>query len=224
MGASQVTRRTGSEPSWAAKWLWLLTPLIPFGWFAFAGFLYAGLRVRHAPWMVAGVVYLVVTGVTFGLIGNDDPAAGAESSRSGVENVAITVMLVFWLLSIVHALVIRKEFVRRLELRAHVEDDQLDRRLAHEIAAERPGEAHELGIGRPDVPGAQHGGLVDVNNASAEALATLPGIGTAAAHGIVALREEAGGFSSVEELGMVADLPADTVERLRGRVLFLPRA
>jgi len=225
VSAREVTRpATGSQPSWAARWLWLIAPLIPFGWLAFAAFLYAGLRVRHRPWVIAGIGYLVVAAVTFALIGNDDPASGGDDSMSGVESAAITVTLVVWFVSVVHALLIRKEFVRRLALRSHVENGQLDRRIAYDIADERPAEAHELGIGRPDLPGAQHAGLVDVNNASAEALATLPGIGAAAANGIVALREDVGGFGSVEELGMVADLPADTVERLRGHVIFLPRA
>jgi hypothetical protein len=50
--------------------------------------------------------------------------------------------------------------------------------------------ALELGIGRPDRPGAQAAGLVDVNNAPATALLELPGVDWALADRIVGVREE----------------------------------
>lgn len=75
--------------------------------------------------------------------------------------------------------------------------------------------------GTPD-PGALRVGL-DVNNADASAIATVPEIGGDLAARIVQVRDRAGGFSSLEDLGMLLDLPGDAVERLRGRFVFLPR-
>jgi hypothetical protein len=40
---------------------------------------------------------------------------------------------------------------------------------------------------------------------------------------VVATREEIDGFASLEEFGVVLDLPGDAVERLRDHVVFLPR-
>ncbi len=37
------------------------------------------------------------------------------------------------------------------------------------------------------------------------------------------VREELGGFSTLEDLGMTLDLPGDVVEDLRGKTVFLPR-
>ena len=51
----------------------------------------------------------------------------------------------------------------------------------------------------------------------------LDGVGPATAQRIVAVRDGVGGFSSLEDLGMTMDLPGDVVERLRGRVVCLPR-
>jgi hypothetical protein len=98
------------------------------------------------------------------------------------------------------------------------------RHRALELARHNPELALEAGVGRPDVVGAFHRGVVDVNNATVEALTGLPGVDRALAERIVAVREECGGFSSLDELGMELDLPGDVVEALRGLVVFLPRS
>ena len=45
----------------------------------------------------------------------------------------------------------------------------------------------------------------------------------ATARRIIAVREQVDGFTSLEDLGMTMDLDGETVEDLRGRVVFLPR-
>jgi DNA uptake protein ComE-like DNA-binding protein len=62
-----------------------------------------------------------------------------------------------------------------------------------------------------------------VNNAPAGALLELPGVDRALADRIVAVRDEVGGFSSVDDFGSVLDLDGHAVERLRDRAVFLPR-
>jgi hypothetical protein len=96
------------------------------------------------------------------------------------------------------------------------------REHAQRVARENPLLALEAGIGRPDLPGASHGEVVDINNATSSALVVLPGIDRDFAEHVIALRDRAGGFSSLADFGMITDLPGDTVERLRGRVVFLP--
>ena len=71
--------------------------------------------------------------------------------------------------------------------------------------------------------GFDEGGVVDVNHAPVEDIADLPGIDADTARRIVATRDGVGGFSSLEDLGMTMDLPGDVVERLRGRVVCIPR-
>jgi DNA uptake protein ComE-like DNA-binding protein len=90
------------------------------------------------------------------------------------------------------------------------------------MLASQPALAHELGVGRPDVPGADDYGLVDVNHCPAAALTRLPGVTEDLASRIVSQREQAGGFSSVEDLGVLLDLPPVTVDGLRDTAVFLP--
>jgi competence ComEA-like helix-hairpin-helix protein len=63
-------------------------------------------------------------------------------------------------------------------------------------------------------------GKVDVNTASVEELAILPGIGDLLAQDIVAHRETFGHFSSAEDLSSIAGIGPATIDELRGQVEF----
>ncbi|HUH12108.1 MAG TPA: ComEA family DNA-binding protein [Longimicrobiales bacterium] len=61
---------------------------------------------------------------------------------------------------------------------------------------------------------------VDVNRAAPAELETLPGIGPALAGRMVAFRDSAGPFRSLQELARVPGIGPRTLERLAGRVSF----
>jgi Helix-hairpin-helix motif len=117
-----------------------------------------------------------------------------------------------------------------LEHLIHPGDARLDgarerlaqREQALKLSRENPALALEAGVGRPDLPGAYDGGLVDLNHAPAEVIACLPSFDVELAGRVVSARERVDGFASLEDLGSVLDLPGDQVERLRDHVVFLP--
>ena len=98
-----------------------------------------------------------------------------------------------------------------------------ERDQARRLARERPALAVEMGIGRPDVPGAHDAGLIDINHAGRAALMRLPGLDGELADRVIDAHERVHGFASVEDLGATLDLDGDLVEDLRDRVVFLPR-
>jgi competence ComEA-like helix-hairpin-helix protein len=63
-------------------------------------------------------------------------------------------------------------------------------------------------------------GKVDINTASVEELAALPGIGDLLAQDIIAHRETFGGFSNVDDLGNIAGIGPATIDELREWVEF----
>jgi len=199
---------------------WVLASLVPFGWVTWAGFLYAGFRVKRPAWVAAGAAYLLVTVVTLLVTSLDDNEAGLE------DNLGYVAMFSAWGVGILHSFLSRKAYVRRLDI---IDDPALQaarsaeerRAYAREIAQRNPALAREALIGRSG--GFDEGGVVDVNHAPVEDIADLPGIDAATARRIVAVRDDVGGFSSLEDLGLTMDLPGDVVERLRGRVVCLPR-
>jgi len=76
----------------------------------------------------------------------------------------------------------------------------------------------EMGVGvEPEGPS-----VVDFNQATAEELETLPGIGPVLARRIVAYREEQGGFHSPEELTAVPGISRSAYERLADLLIVTP--
>lgn len=61
---------------------------------------------------------------------------------------------------------------------------------------------------------------ININQASAEQLSSLPGIGPAKAEAIIAAREQNGGFTSTTDLQAVKGIGAKTVARLEPLISF----
>jgi hypothetical protein len=85
-----------------------------------------------------------------------------------------------------------------------------------------PAMGRELGIGRPDLQrGYDDGGLVDVNTAPAEVIASLGGLPLADAAQVVTAREARNGaYFNAGELFLDVDLPEPVQEQLRERAVF----
>jgi competence protein ComEA len=62
------------------------------------------------------------------------------------------------------------------------------------------------------------GEVLDLNRATAEDLAALPGVGPVRAHAIIETRTARGGFASVDDLDDVPGIGPVTMARLRGLV------
>jgi len=197
---------------------WLLLCL-PFGLTTFAAFLYIGIRAHRPRWLVWSGVYAATLA---GWLVLDTPAKPGNTAQG----VAVVLALITWIGGGVHALVISNDAVRRIhgsdDPRLEAAETRIERRAAgRHLLASKPALAREVGVGRPDIPGADDYGLVDVNHCPATALTRLPGINEELAHQIVSERAQAGGFSSAEDLGVLLDLPPATVDGLRDTAVFL---
>jgi competence protein ComEA len=64
---------------------------------------------------------------------------------------------------------------------------------------------------------------VDINQATVEEFAGLPGIGPTRAAALVRMRERNGPFRSVEELRALPRFPESAFQRLRIKVIVIPR-
>jgi len=199
---------------------WLLLTVPPFGLTIWVLFLYIGLRARRRQWLVWAAVYAALVAVYLAL---DTPAKPGGTAMG----VAAGLGLVAWLAGGAHAFAISGDAARRIGARTDPALDaartRIERRaLGRRLLATQPALAKEIGLGRPDKPGADDYGLIDVNHASRSAIATLPGVTDGVARGIVQKRAEVGGFSSAEDLGLVLDLPPATVDEMRDVAIFIP--
>lgn len=189
-----------------------------FGVGTWAAFVYAGTRARVRSWKLAGLGYLCLIVAAAALIAPQHEPWGTLGGFA---------IIFVWVGGFVHALIIRSTYLRRLhspdqalldaaDARARVRDEAL------QLARDDPARAKALGVGRPDIELAFDGGLVDVNSAPAEVIARLPHADEALAERIVAVRGRVGGFSSVQDLGLVLGLPGPIIDAWEGRVVCLP--
>ncbi len=195
---------------------WAWWSLLPLGLGAWVP-IYAGVRARRWFWWFLGIVWSLLTVVGW-----------VMASGKGTDALAGGLIIIGWVGAIATSFTIRHRYEEVLDSSLETALQRAERRLAERdrarrLARDRPALALEMGIGRPDKPGAHDAGLVDVNNASGAALTKLPGVDDALATKIVESRAEVKGFTSVEDLGIALDLDATLVEDLRDRVVFLPR-
>jgi hypothetical protein len=198
---------------------WLLLT-IPLGFTTWAAFLYIGIRARRTQWLVWAAVYAAALAAYIVL---DTPA----HPSSAAQGIATSLALLTWIGGGIHAIAVSGDAVRRIQSGAdpvlEAARARIDLRAeGRHLLATQPALAKEAGVGRPDIPGARDCGLVDVNHASAAALAKLPGMTDDLARRTVDERPKAGGFSSVEDLGLLLDLPPATIDQMRDAAIFLP--
>jgi hypothetical protein len=212
----------GSGPartSWFRGRAWLLL-VVPLGFTTWAAFLYIGIRARRPSWLAWAGLYAAALAASGVLDAPAHPGSAAQGVAAGL-------LVLTWIGGGIHAIAVSSQAVLRIRsrtdpvvraARARIELRSEGRRLL----ATQPALAREIGVGRPDVPGARDYGLVDVNHASASVLARLPGMTDDLARRAVQERAQVGGFSSVEDLGLVLDLPPATVDQMREVAIFMP--
>lgn len=197
---------------------WLLLVALGLGFTTWAAFLYIGIRARRRSWLAWAAVYgslLVLWLVIDNSINN--------STATGIGAVAA---LIPWIGGTAHAAAIKGNAARRIRpsdgTRLEAARQRIERRAeGQRLAARDPRLAREVGVGRPDLPGAEDFGLVDVNHVSQEALCRLPGITPEMARRIAETRESIGLFKSAEDLGISVDLSPSLVDDIREYAVFL---
>jgi hypothetical protein len=203
--------------------IWAIVPLVTLGIATTLVFLVPAIRLRKVIHWVAVLVYLALTIVTFATV--DAP----DGSAAGV--VSTVTIMALMLGGTVHAFAVRSRTFStplthsgpRFEGAVAMADHRRELRRAARDTARDPVMAWELRIGRPDLPrGFDDGGLVDVNHVPPYVLASLPGMNPGLVDRIIRTREECGGFTSVEELSALAELPPSLTETLDEYTIFLP--
>ncbi|WP_174564939.1 helix-hairpin-helix domain-containing protein [Actinomadura chibensis] len=200
---------------------WALSPTITLGLATPVTMGYAALRTRSA-WVWATVVFYFVL-VASMLLPVDETSFMADGGF-------ILALLLSGPAATIQAFALKARVFPEPALPGTLEhavqEAERRRRLrarAVEIARATPELAVELGIGRPDLERSfDDGGVVDVNHAPAPALRTVPGLTQEHVRRIVRLRRETGGFTSAEELAMLADLPPHLTPVLKKHAVFLP--
>lgn len=214
---------------------WFIVHLLGAGILLPVPLAHAAVRTRR-PWhVVAAVASLVLVVATFVFVGVAD--RGPDGSTTGVFGTLSGLSILTLYVGGLAALIVVRHQVFGPRARPTGWDRPLpdpavaaalaarDRRdEARRLAAQDPMLAHELRIGRPDLPRSyDDGGLVDLNAAPAQAIARTCGIAPEHAERIVACRSAAGRFATVEDVFAWADLPYEIWDYVRDRAVVLGR-
>ncbi|HEX2355448.1 MAG TPA: helix-hairpin-helix domain-containing protein [Micromonosporaceae bacterium] len=227
-------------PPWVVGAAFALTPWVTLGFGTPIAFAFVAFALR-SWWLGAATAFYVAAFITEFVTSGS--AAGTTEDR--VFNWALVVLIV---LGGVHAATLARTVTRAFAGRREGDDGLISkmaererasiandsalrralrgrerRRRAREIVATDPALADELGIGRIGSHREfDDGGLIDVNRASADALARLPGFTASLAERVVTARERLEGLRSDADLIVHADVPPEVVSRLSDRLLYRP--
>ncbi|WP_438349361.1 hypothetical protein ACP8HI_01325 [Paenibacillus sp. FA6] len=109
---------------------WILLTLVMF--LHWSAFFYIAMRVKSKPFAIWGVVYTLTC---FGGI-----ITGTSTEQTSWQsNVGFAVFLISWVICIIHALMVRKEFLLRLEARqlsSIREENNLKRKIESEYGVD----------------------------------------------------------------------------------------
>jgi hypothetical protein len=225
----------------------MLLPILGFSCLGGFGFLYVGLRARRPGWWLSGVGYLIASWVGFVGVGSTDKESTASDWFLGVWFAA-------WVASVVHAFVVNGPWLQwRAGYRpwyAHPAPGWAGSAYPPGVLAPPPVPAPAVppafaappafGPSSPPPAGAvppqaaaapsAGGGAagapspVDVNTATAEQLAALPGFDADRANRVVAARQARRGFASVAEFVAAAGLAPHEYAPLRHLLVCPPSA
>ena len=196
---------------------WALIPLVTLGLASVATFGYGAIRLRSRSLGVCAAVY-GLAGSAFLYLTNIGPDPSWQA------NLGVEIGLTSAAIATGHAFAIRQRVLDGPTVTAEDKARGALRRrdYSRKLLTENPQLARELNIGRPDLPSDfDDGGLIDVNHVSEGYLTILPGIDTALASKIVEVREAIGGFDSLDDMGILLELPPQRLDWARERAIFV---
>ncbi|HHW39154.1 MAG TPA: hypothetical protein GXX18_18285 [Bacillales bacterium] len=209
--------------------LWMLWAILTFGLLNYVSFFYVSYKVRQRKWFIAGLIYSIL----FILV----MTATELPEDHWFYNAALFTYIIGWIVSIVHVFKIRTEYLLRLEaklLSGPSEIQSLKRQIAREYA-QANSERADHSFSKPiknvldtettnQNEGIQgnysEGNVIDINKATEEEVAKVPGIGTLFAKKVISIREEVGGYKSFSHFVEVLSVKPHLVEKIKPYLHF----
>jgi DNA-binding SARP family transcriptional activator len=192
----------------------LAAPMFTCGALSWLYFLYVGIRRRQASQLVVAAFYFLLFGGGFLIFFIIDPWGSIDTDEvTPSDNAGMTYFGILLIIAAAHGLIV-----------AARSDGHRLRNRARQFAVFAPDRAREIGVGRPDVPMRliDDGGLIDLNQLGAHALAHATKLPMAQCVAIEQDRLQRGPFYRPEDLVMRGLADERTVRKLGDRLICLP--
>ncbi|MQA25922.1 MAG: hypothetical protein GEU94_10690 [Micromonosporaceae bacterium] len=230
---------------------WLVFPLLGCGCFGGAALIFIGAYARRKSWWIPGIGYTAVGAVSFVMVGASDPDSLATDLAAGVLLLSWFACIIhsclinfLWVQFIAtrrgESLHPAPQYYPTPAAADHWSGSPYSSAMPPGLAPDpqqyygpgpsaAPVSAEPLSEHTFDAPAAPAHAAVasaetplDMNTATAEQLATLPGFDAVRAGQVVAERQASNGFGSVQEFGAAAALAPHEVVRIRDLVWCAP--
>ncbi|WP_289890233.1 helix-hairpin-helix domain-containing protein [Virgibacillus pantothenticus] len=197
--------------------IWMLWAILTLGFFNYISFYYIYFRVKQRKWLFAALVYSLIF-ITWIIIAEIYP------EKHWMTDVSFAIFLLGWIISIVHVFKIRKEYLLRLEVK--IANGQKEIQSLREQIRQEYGSTVEAGSKVAPIPQEikeqpeDTVKMIDINTATEDEVAGVPGIGALFAKKVMEAREREGGFTSFEHFVQTLSIKPHLAEKMRPFLVF----
>ncbi|ONK22684.1 hypothetical protein BLX87_15035 [Bacillus sp. VT-16-64] len=199
--------------------IWMLWAILTFGFFNYVSFYYISFRVKQKKWFFAALLYSSIF-ITTMVINN------IFSEEHWMLGVGAVFLIVGWAVSIIHVFKIRPEYLLRLEAKmASGHKEREIQSLRKQITREYGGTVKSSSTVAPVQQTVKEKPedtiqLIDINTASEDEIAEVPGIGALFAKKVVEARSGSNGFTSFDHFVEVLAIKPHLAEKMRPFLVF----
>ena len=212
---------------------WIIWSFIPgINW---ATWIHAGVRAKYNRYFIFGVLYALPMMMYMAC------DTGKKGEKSSLQEAASGLGVVSWIIGIVHTQMVKKEINLRIRYAGQAgaraaTDDQLEQKIASEYGLGNPSTSPPRPVRAPTLPQkaapqpvvgpvpiqaatAAVATRVDVNSASEQQIASLPGVGPILAKKAIQFRQSERAFQSVDDFAQVLALKPHILLQIRALVV-----
>lgn len=214
--------------------IWMLWAILTFGALNYISFYYISYKVKQRKWFIAGIIYSILF-ILVMVVSELFP------TEHWVYDVTLAAYLLGWIASIVHVFKIRPEYLLRLEAKissGHKEKEiaSLKHKIAQEYGTTTASEKrdntntnsihHEQQkmVSQETINAIKETSteiqIIDINTASEQEIAKIPGIGTIYAKKVVSVRSQENGFQSFDHFVEALSVKPHLIEKIKPHLSF----
>ncbi|CAM4239248.1 ComEA family DNA-binding protein [Lederbergia lenta] len=207
--------------------IWMLWAILTLGFFNYISFFYTSYRVKQKKWFIAGIIYAILffMMVVITEIVNRD---------HWLYDLFFALYLLGWIASIIHVFKMRPEYLLRLEAKVTFGREKELESMKQMIAREYGKTNDSRQVEKPKVAtikslqqisleeaekdeeiGSEVVHTIDLNTATEEEIANVPGIGSLFAKKIITVRNQEKGFKSFEHFVEILSVKPHLIEKIK---------
>ncbi|MGQ4668129.1 ComEA family DNA-binding protein [Metabacillus halosaccharovorans] len=214
--------------------IWMLWAILTFGALNYISFFYASYKVKRKKWFFAAIIYSIIFILTM-------VVTEVVPIEHWFYDLTLAAYFIGWIFSIVHVFKIRPEYLLRLEAIVssgykEKEIESLKRKISQEYVTtisnedaqksitsttihKQPKEFEQEAIKENKISPSDIQ-IVNVNTASEQELAKVPGIGSIFAKKVISVRNQENGFKSFDHFVEILSIKPHLIEKIKPHLNF----